>query len=76
MDDFFEQVQVDWVVVPVVLDLAEHCFSDLMEHTPEYLGFKLGKALLSEAGNGAHLHVKAVQVLEKALHPLHHHLVV
>ena len=60
----------------ICLNLLEHSISDSVEHAYENLLFELREALVSKAGNRAHLHIKAVEVLEEALHPFDHDLVI
>ena len=74
--DLLKQVCIDRLVLSVRLDLLQDSVSDRTQHAAKNFNLELGVSLLRQTRNRAHLHVETIKVLEKALHPLDHDLVV
>ena len=67
---------VDWFVASVGSYLLQDRVCDCLKHPAKNLLFELREALVGETWDGTGLNIEAIKVLEEALHPLDHDLVV
>ena len=75
-DSLTQHIPINRLSLSISFNLFKDSVSDLGQHSAKNDAFKLGKSLVGQTGYWSQINVKSVEILEKALHPSDHNLMI